>query len=671
MSTSSSGSKRPRSPSATPKGKKTRSFAGFSSNPPPIPIPVPFDFNMEVNNTPVSLSPSSSPFLSPSQSVQPDLASGSPEEFTREWSNVLKDIAVISSDRVVDPASIMGQVVPIFMRLSNFIFSSVTSPIPVVESEGRHLARKLFYFASENYAQVDGAFTIVNEKKLSHTISSIVDDSNIDLTAKVDNLSNQIVSLQQSLLSLSTSVARISNSATVHPPPPPKKPNPPQANPTSSSVPKPSFSSIVKKKQPEPVAHVEEVSGGPFQSVSYKKPRSNPKLSNKITSSESTLSKYTQICIFPTTKLQRGIDDISSKVNSINKALPLDKVPKNFYCVMGRITAQGNMVLCFPNSFSFDLIIGFKNIILNTLSLPHDTLISPVTSEHGYYITGVPIKHPDTGLPLTESALLKELKINYPDVPFIKANILPLSNNPKFAGSQLGSANIFVSMFSISNKAGIRGEDREKLISDINRSVEYSPNSLFFFTDGSATLFSEFLPFGRSTQRRYRNVTGSAVVMYFRGKIIGSRRDRHSPSSTAFDAELFAIHKALQIAQSRLSFSSGNSTPAIQKVIIYTDSSSSLQLLSTNPSKFLHHPVYVKIFKLATSLLTDFPDLTINLNWCPGHKGVFGNEEADLQAGKACASRIPTSTPITASFCALVSTKDLLDSCSPLPDFAG
>ena len=367
MSTSSSGSKRPRSPSATPKGKKTRSFAGFSTNPPPIPIPIPFDFNMEVNNTPVSLSPSSSPFLSPSQSVQPDLSSGSPEEFTREWSNVLKDIAVISSDRVVDPASIMAQVVPIFMRLSNFIFSSVTSPIPIVESEGRHLARKLFYFASENYAQVDGAFNIINEKKLSHTITSIVDDSNIDLTAKVDNLSNQIISLQQSLVGLSASVAHISSLTTVNPPPPPKKPTTSPTNISSSPSAKPSFSSVVKKKHPEPVAHIEEASSGPFQTVSHKKTRPSNTSPKKATSTENALVKYTQICVFPTNKLRRGIDDISSKVNAINKALPLDKVPKNFYCVMGRITAQGNMVFCFPNTFSFDLIMGFKNIIFNTL----------------------------------------------------------------------------------------------------------------------------------------------------------------------------------------------------------------------------------------------------------------------------------------------------------------
>ena len=93
------------------------------------------------------------------------------------------------------------------------------------------------------------------------------------------------------------------------------------------------------------------------------------------------------------------------------------------------------MVFCFPSSFSFDLILGFKNIILNTLSLSPSTIISPITTEQGYYIIGVPINHSDSSLKLTETALLKELKINYPNVPFTKVNILPPSNNLKFTGS--------------------------------------------------------------------------------------------------------------------------------------------------------------------------------------------------------------------------------------------
>ena len=151
-----------------------------------------------------------------------------------------------------------------------------------------------------------------------------------------------------------------------------------------------------------------------------------------------------QICIFPFTKLQYGIDDISLKVTSINKSLPLDKVPKNFYCVMGRITTQGNLVFCFPPTFSFDLILGFKNLILNTFSLSLFTPISSVTSEQGYYISSIPINHPIKGTPLSEADLLAELKLNNPDVPFTKVKILPSNPNPRFMGSQLISTNAFV-----------------------------------------------------------------------------------------------------------------------------------------------------------------------------------------------------------------------------------
>lgn len=100
-----------------------------------------------------------------------DLSSGSLKEFTHEWSNVLKDIAVISSDWVIDLALIMNQVVPIFMQIFNFIFLTISSPIPIVELEGYHLAKKLFYFASENYMQIDGIFLIINKKKLSYSIT--------------------------------------------------------------------------------------------------------------------------------------------------------------------------------------------------------------------------------------------------------------------------------------------------------------------------------------------------------------------------------------------------------------------------------------------------------------------------------------------------------------------
>lgn len=140
------------------------------------------------------------------------------------------------------------------MRLSNFIFSTTSSPIPIVESESRHLAKKLFYFAFENYTQIDSAFSIVNESKLSHTITQIVDDSNIDLTTKLENLSTQLVSLQQLIIDLSFSIARISNnsisssSSNKNSPFSSNKPAPLSKNPPSLILSKPSYSFIASKK---------------------------------------------------------------------------------------------------------------------------------------------------------------------------------------------------------------------------------------------------------------------------------------------------------------------------------------------------------------------------------------------------------------------------------------
>lgn len=78
--------------------------------------------------------------------------------------------------------------------------------------------------------------------------------------------------------------------------------------------------------------------------------------------------------------------------------------------------------------------------------------------------------------------------------------------------------------------------------------------------------------------------------MYHRDKIIESRWNRHSTFFTAFDVEIFAIVKALQILKAKLFISNPH---YIKKVDLYTNSSLSLKLLSFNLSSFIYYPLYV------------------------------------------------------------------------------
>ena len=142
-----------------------------------------------------------------------------------------------------------------------------------------------------------------------------------------------------------------------------------------------------------------------------------------------------QIYVFLAKKLRKGFNDIFSKVLAINKSLSLDKVPKNFYYAMSRITAQDNIVFCFSPTFSFDLIIGFKNLILSALSLPFSTIISPIIIKQGYYILEISINNSILREPLMEHDLLIKFHLNNPNILFTKVNILSCFSNFKFADS--------------------------------------------------------------------------------------------------------------------------------------------------------------------------------------------------------------------------------------------
>ena len=174
---------------------------------------------------------------------------------------------------------------------------------------------------------------------------------------------------------------------------------------------------------------------------------------------------------------------------------------------------------------------------------------------------------------------------------------------------------LFLFYFFISNKSGIKEKDQDSFIKKINSSLEYFLESIFLFTDGSATLSSSYIYLNNQSYKKYQNFTNRAVVLYTNRKVIGFKYLRLLFSFTAFDTKLFLILKALQILKTKLSSPlPSKSNMSINKVFIYTNSSFLLKFLSKNLSNFLHHISYIKTYYLINLLLLTHLSLSFMLS---------------------------------------------------------
>jgi len=91
-----------------------------------------------------------------------------------------------------------------------------------------------------------------------------------------------------------------------------------------------------------------------------------------------------------------------------------------------------------------------------------------------------------------------------------------------------------------------------------------------------------------------------------------------------YDAELFAIYKALQISYKKLKLGS-----QIFDIWIFSDSQSAIQRLKDSLKKLnlaLYEKIYKKIQKIRKKAIN------IHIHWVPGHMGIYGNEKADEAA---------------------------------------
>jgi hypothetical protein len=111
-----------------------------------------------------------------------------------------------------------------------------------------------------------------------------------------------------------------------------------------------------------------------------------------------------------------------------------------------------------------------------------------------------------------------------------------------------------------------------------------------------------------------------------------------SSSHSIVAAELYAILQALL-------FVSHNFHP--QSVVIFTDSLTSLHILSSHFPKsyhFLFHAIHNILLTFSTN-----PDWQIHFQWVPAHVGIAGNEMADKIASVAHSSSVLTDLPLSFS----------------------
>ena len=143
-------------------------------------------------------------------------------------------------------------------------------------------------------------------------------------------------------------------------------------------------------------------------------------------------------------------------------------------------------------------------------------------------------------------------------------------------------------------------------------------NHIIVYTDGSQKVISK---------RTHR--TGTAAVGFHQGKEIFKRKIGLGGTAEVYDAELTGLVLGLKAA-----ISSAEPLPMIHYIHIYADNTSAITLV-TDPqprqSQLLTHYFYQNMLQW----LEKKPNNTLTIMWCPGHKDIPGNDQADQLAKQA------------------------------------
>jgi ribonuclease HI len=143
--------------------------------------------------------------------------------------------------------------------------------------------------------------------------------------------------------------------------------------------------------------------------------------------------------------------------------------------------------------------------------------------------------------------------------------------------------------------------------------AERTRPGLTMFTDGS---------------RLDSGATGYAVVWQNGQSWVGTKTHM-GKNQEAYDAECAALARALETAAKR------QMVPA--RVTIFTDAQAAIRrMASEEPGPGQKYAILAR--KHIAALRSARPDITIEIRWCPAHKGVPGNEKADEWAKLAAAN---------------------------------
>ncbi|MBW0528751.1 hypothetical protein O181_068466 [Austropuccinia psidii MF-1] len=116
--------------------------------------------------------------------------------------------------------------------------------------------------------------------------------------------------------------------------------------------------------------------------------------------------------------------------------------------------------------------------------------------------------------------------------------------------------------------------------------------------------------------------------------LLVTRHIMETTLETNFKSELVGLKLSIELISREL-YSKRERKEPMGEVDIFCDNQGALRKVANTTIPLTGQHLYLQI---SNKLLSLSQLATINLTWCPGHKGIEGNEKADIEAKKAASN---------------------------------